>query len=71
MSSRSEQYLANAEKCQQYADAACIAGTKRLYEVLASQWRHLANQADRTDEIGKTSPLENKPPPVDSERLFA
>jgi hypothetical protein len=52
MSSRSEQYLAKAEECQQYADAARIPGTKRLYEVLASQWQHLANHADRTDEKG-------------------
>jgi hypothetical protein len=52
MSSRSEQYLVNAEKCQQYADAADTAGTKSLYGVLASQWRHLAEEADRTDQIG-------------------
>ena len=58
MSSRSEQYLARAEKCQQYADTARIPGTKRLYEVLA---------ADRPDETGK-APVLNKPPPVDSER---
>src|SRR5439155_25874607 len=68
MSSRSEQYLARAEKCQQYADTARIPGTKRLYEVLASQWQHLANQADRPDETGKACVFENKPPPVDSER---
>jgi hypothetical protein len=52
MSSRSERYLANAEKCQQYADAAYTSGTKRLYGELASQWRHLAEQADGTDGIG-------------------
>jgi hypothetical protein len=28
MSSRSERYLANAEKCQQFADAANTSGTK-------------------------------------------
>jgi hypothetical protein len=52
MSSRSERYRVNAEKCQQYADAADTAGTKSLYGVLASQWRHLAEEADRTDQIG-------------------
>ena len=52
MSSRSERYRANAEKCQQCADAAYTSGTKRLYGVLASQWRHLAEEADRTDQIG-------------------
>src|SRR6266481_4512787 len=56
MSSRSERYLAKAEKCQQVADAAYTSGTKRLYGVLASQWRHLAEEADWTDQIG--SPLE-------------
>jgi len=52
MSSRSERYLANAEKCQQSADAANTSGTKRLYGVLASQWRQLAEEADWTDQIG-------------------
>ena len=51
MSSRSERYLANAEKCQQFADAANTSGTKRLYEVLASQWRQLAQEAEGTDQI--------------------
>ena len=47
MSSRSERYLANAEKCQQYADAADSFGTKRLYEELSRQWLRLAEQAER------------------------
>jgi hypothetical protein len=58
MSSRSERYLANAEKCQQCADAAYTSGTKRLYGVLASQWRHLAEEADWTDQIGSPPLLE-------------
>jgi hypothetical protein len=58
MSSRSERYLANAEKCQQVADAANTSGTKRLYGVLASQWRQLAEEADRTDQIGSPALLE-------------
>jgi hypothetical protein len=52
MSSRSERYLANAEKCQQCADAAYTSGTKRLYAELASQWLRLAEQADKTGETG-------------------
>jgi hypothetical protein len=56
MSSRSERFLANAEKCQQCADVANTPGTKRLYGVLASQWRHLAEEADWTDEI-RSPPL--------------
>jgi hypothetical protein len=52
MSSRSERYLANAEKCQQCADAAYTSGTKSLYGELASQWRRLAEQADGTDRTG-------------------
>ncbi len=48
MSSRSERYLANAEKCQQCTDVAYTSGTKRLYGVLASQWRQLAEEADWT-----------------------
>ncbi len=52
MSSRSERYLANAEKCQQFADAANTSGTKRLYGVLASQWRQLTEEADWTDKMG-------------------
>jgi hypothetical protein len=55
---RSERYLANAEKCQQVADAAYTPGTKRLYGVLASQWRHLAEGADWTDEIGSRPLME-------------
>jgi hypothetical protein len=58
MSSRSERYLANAEKCQQVADAANTSGTKRLYGVLASQWLQLAEEADRTDKIGSRPLLE-------------
>jgi hypothetical protein len=40
------------EKCQQCAEVAYTPGTKRLYGVLASQWRHLAEGADWTNEIG-------------------
>jgi hypothetical protein len=50
MSSRSERYLAKAEKCQQISDAADTSGTKRLYAVLASQWRQLAEGADEIDK---------------------
>jgi hypothetical protein len=50
MLSRSERYLAKAEKCQQISDAADISGTKRLYGVMASQWRQLAEEADETDK---------------------
>jgi hypothetical protein len=57
MSSRSERYLAKAEKCQQISDAAYTSGTKRLYGVLASQWRQLAEEADWTDKIGSTALL--------------
>ena len=58
MSSRSERYLANAEKCQQVADAADTSGIKRLYGGLASQWRQLAEEADWTDQIGSPPLLE-------------
>ena len=51
MSSRSERYLANAEKCQRFADVANTSGTKRLYGALASNWRRLAEEADWTDKI--------------------
>jgi hypothetical protein len=47
---RSERYLAKAEKCQQISDAADISGTKRLYGVMASQWRQLAEEADEIDK---------------------
>jgi hypothetical protein len=50
MSSRSERYLAKAEKCQQISDAADTSGTKRLYAVMASQWRQLAEKAEETDK---------------------
>jgi hypothetical protein len=50
MLSRSERYFAKAEKCQQISDAADTSGTKRLYGVLASQWRQLADEADETDK---------------------
>ena len=50
MLSRSEQYLAKAEKCQQISNAVDTPGTKRLYEVMASQWRQLAEKADETDK---------------------
>jgi hypothetical protein len=49
MSSR-ERFLANAEKCQRCAELAYPSGTKRMYEVLASQWRQLAEEADWTDK---------------------
>ena len=52
MSSRSEQYIARAENCQQYADAVQSLGEKILYQELATQWLHLAEQADKTDEAG-------------------
>jgi hypothetical protein len=50
MLSRSERYLAKAEKCQQISDAADTSGTKRLYAVMASQWRQLAEKADEIDK---------------------
>jgi hypothetical protein len=50
MLSRSERYLEKAEKCQQISDAADISGTKRLYGVMASQWRQLADEADEADK---------------------
>ena len=53
--SRSERYLAKAEKCQQISDAADASGTKCLYGVMASQWRKLADEAGKTD---KKPPLE-------------
>jgi hypothetical protein len=59
MSSRSERYLANAEKCQRCTNVAYTHGTKRLYEVLAKQWRQLAEEANRTDKIG-SRPLLDK-----------
>ena len=49
MSSR-ERFLANAEKCQRCAELAYLSGTKRMYEVLASNWRRLAEEADWTDK---------------------
>ena len=58
MSSRSERYLAKAEKCQQISDAVDASGTKRLYAVLASNWRQLAEEADWTDKIGSRPLLE-------------
>ena len=39
-----------AEKCQQISDAADISGTKRLYGVMASQWRQLSDEADEADK---------------------
>jgi hypothetical protein len=53
MLSRSERYLAKAEKCQQISDAADTAGTKRLYGVMASQWRQLADEADKKPLLEK------------------
>ena len=50
MFSRSERYLAKAEKCLQISDAADISGTKRLYAVMASQWLQLAEKAEETDK---------------------
>jgi hypothetical protein len=50
MSSKSEQYIARAEKCQQHADAVHGLGEKVLYQQLASQWLLLAEQADEMDE---------------------
>ena len=50
MLSRSERYLAKAEKCQQISNAVDTPGTNRLYEVMASQWRQLAEKADETDK---------------------
>ena len=47
MSSRSERYLANAERCQQCSDAAYTTGTKHLFAELANQWLRLVEQADR------------------------
>ena len=57
MSSRSEQYIARAENCQQYADAVQSLGEKILYQELATQWMRLAEQADKTDEAGNAASL--------------
>jgi hypothetical protein len=48
MATRSERYLANAERCQQCSDTAYTAGTKHLFAELANQWLRLAEQAHRT-----------------------
>jgi hypothetical protein len=58
MLSRSERYLAKAEKCQQISDAANTSGAKRLFGVMASQWRQLAEEADWTDKVGSRTLLE-------------
>jgi hypothetical protein len=58
MSPRSERYLSNAEKCQHCADEAYTSGTKRLFGVLASHWRQLAEEADWTDKTGSRTLLE-------------
>ena len=50
MSARSERYFAKAEECQQISDAADVSGTKRLYAVMVSQWRQLAEEAGQTDK---------------------
>src|SRR6476620_12147157 len=50
MLSRSERHLAKAEKCQQISDAADTSGAKRLFGVMASQWRQLAEEAEETDK---------------------
>jgi hypothetical protein len=55
MSSRSERYLSNAEKCRQYADAVDTFGTKRLYEELSRQWLRLAEQAEETGRLTSLS----------------
>jgi hypothetical protein len=61
MSSRSEQYIAKAEKCQQYADAVHGLGEKVLYQQLATQWLLLAEQADEMDEVGRPPQLRTFP----------
>ena len=53
MLSRSERYLANAEKCQQISDAADTSGTKRLYGAMARQWRQLADETDKKPLLEK------------------
>jgi hypothetical protein len=58
MSPRSDRYPANAEKCQQCLEVAHTSGTKRLFGVLASQWRQLAEEADWTDKVGSRPLLE-------------
>ena len=57
MSSRSERYLANAEKCQRFADVANTSGTKRLYGLLTSQWRQLAEEAEWTASVWRSAML--------------
>ena len=59
MSPRSQQYLAKAAQCQQISDAADTSGTKRLYEMLASQWRHLAEKANRADNLLEIDKVED------------
>jgi hypothetical protein len=63
MSSRSERCLANAEKCQQYADAVDASGTKRLYEELSRQWRRLAEQAEERDRLESSPTSTGLTPP--------
>jgi hypothetical protein len=63
MSSRSERYLAKAEKCQQYADAVDAFGTKRLYEELSRQWLRLAERAEETGPIESSPTSAGRRPP--------
>jgi hypothetical protein len=61
MASRSERFLANADKCQQVADEAHNSGTKRLFEGLARQWLHLAERAKQTEGIESSRLLTREP----------
>ena len=63
MSSRLERYRANAEKCQQYADAVDTFGTKRLYEELSRQWLRLAEQAEATGGMESSQTSASLVPP--------
>jgi hypothetical protein len=59
MSSRSDRCLAKAQECQRISDAAETSGTKRLYGALASQWRQLAEDANRTDNHREIDEVED------------
>jgi hypothetical protein len=54
---RSEQYIAKAEKCQQYADPVHGLGEKVLYQQLATQWLLLAEHADEMDQVRRPPQL--------------
>jgi hypothetical protein len=52
---RADEYRARADECEEIGKQLPNFGARKLYEILASQWRELAKQAELRERANETA----------------